>query len=599
MNFKKNLNLSNYTRPNVSNVGEGKEAFDQGLRLLLAFQHEASALYFLECVKLAPDCALAYAFIAYCHCPNYNFKGEAYYEYSKPVVEKDDNKDTEGLRPGWKFPCQSVADYHSKIAVEITEKLQGIDRSIQDVEVKLISSIRLLTCNPGIDSDASEEVKDVPFAEMMQVVYNLYPEDPEVVYIYVSAIMTLHAWKLFEYPNGRPLSSDVPIIQKVLEEALEKFPTHVGLCHMYCHLSEMSASPGIALPAAKVLRTTFPDAGHLVHMPTHIDVLVGDYESCVRWNKEAIEADKKAMELAPETNGPTSFYFGYIVHDYHMCVYGCILGGFEQVAMDVATEINTLINEEMFTKRRDLATYLESYGAMDIHIMVRFGRWNDILNLQFPKDKNLMLYRSASLYFARALAYANLRAPEAAIEEAAQFEKLRYHPEAPHRILHNNVVSDLIAVDCEMMKGEIAYFQGNHDKAFKFLKKAIQLQDALNYDEPWGRMQPIRHALGGLLLKHGHETQAEAIFRDDLKLHPKNPWALAGLIGCIAKQIENESDPTTDAKSCCCEKKTEQEELKSKRISEMCELKQQLEAQRSLEWADFPITHACQCCCPP
>jgi len=629
MKDKRMLNLSNYARPNVSNIGAGSEDFNQGLRLLLSFQHECAALYFLDSIKDAPDCALAHAFVSYCHCPNYNFKGEAYYEYSKPTsiptsgdgdgdadADADNVDDPSGIKRGRqqeytngaapapsKFPCQLTADYHSKIASDIIAKLESEENKIQDVEVKLISSIRLLSCNPGIDPTAAEEINDLPFAEAMQIVYTLYPNDPEVAYIYVGAIMTLHAWKLFEYPNGRPLSDDVPLIQSVLEDSLSKFPTHVGLCHMYCHLCEMSANPQQALLACDVLRTAFPDAGHLVHMPTHIDVLIGDYEACVKWNAAAIEADKKAMDFAPETSGDTSFYFGYIVHCYHMHCYGCILGGFETIAMEVADELNLLINEDLFSKRPDLTAYLESYGAMDVHIMVRFGRWQEILRLKFPKNKRLVLYRTATLYYARALAYANLGAIDPAREEAQYFETARLNPEAQNRILHNNVVSVLLAVDSEMLKGEIAYFSGEHQQAFSYLRRGVELQDALNYDEPWGKMQPIRHALGGLLLKHDFEDEAEEIFRADLKLHPKNPWALAGLIGCIKKQVEKDytrsridSDPKMEP---CCRPQETKDDSNSNKSTEICDLKNLLETQRQLEWADFKITHPCQCCCPP
>jgi len=603
MDKKRMLNLSAYARSNVSNVGAGSEEFNQGLRLLLSFQHESAALYFWECIKVAPDCALAYAFVSYCHGPNYNFKGEAYYEYSKPSINTMASTTTKNyLEAPSKFPCQLVADRYSKSAVQIVDKLALEDNCIQDVEVNLISSIRLLTCNPGIDTSTAEEINDVAFAEAMHTVYKLYSNDPEVAYIYVGAIMTLHAWKLFEYPNGRPLSDDVPLIQSVLEDALSKYPNHVGLCHYYCHLCEMSEFPQQALSACDVLRTTFPDAGHLVHMPTHIDVLVGDYEACVRWNAAAITADKKARVLAPETNNTSSFYFGYSCHCYHMFVYACILGGFEKPGMEIAEELNSHLNEDLFTAKPELTAHLESYGAMDIDLMVRFGRWQQILKLKFPKDKVLMLNRSATLYFARALAYANLGAITAAREEAALFEKIRLHPDAENRILHNNVVSDLLAVDSEMVKGEIAYFAGQHHKAFSHLRRGIELQDALKYDEPWGKMQPIRHALGGLLLKQNFEDDAEIIFRADLKLHPKNPWAMSGLIGCLNKQLKKGSARPgfdSDIDDSQCFPREMEDEDKLNKMDEMYELNNLFDKQRHLEWADFNITHPCQCCCSP
>lgn len=109
---------------------------------------------------------------------------------------------------------------------------------------------------------------------------------------------------------------------------------------------------------------SFPDAGHLVHMPTHIDVLVGDYESCVRYNHLAIIADEKLMRISPDTADTDSFYFGYIVHNFHMLVYGAILGGMESIAMNTAHQLNGYLNENVFVQNPDLTAYLEAYSAL-------------------------------------------------------------------------------------------------------------------------------------------------------------------------------------------------------------------------------------------
>mmetsp|Transcript_17553 Transcript_17553/g.33287 ORF Transcript_17553/g.33287 Transcript_17553/m.33287 type:complete len:658 (+) Transcript_17553:72-2045(+) len=645
------LDLGHYQRRNVSNLVRGYDAFQQGLRLLLAFQHELASLYFMECTKLDPECALAHAMISYCHCPNYNFKGAEYYAYSMPEIDEVANSMQQAVvtsldserrqelvvataasssstssethhhqqhNTDWhhhdqhknqlsidktdhaaevmhveeentKYPCQLIADRHSRMAVEIVQHLTGKQNAIKDVEAKLIAAIRILTCNPGIDPEIAEEMNDVPFAETMEDVHSLYPDDAEVAYIYVSSIMTLHAWKLYEYPTGRPLSEDVLLVKDLLETSLRKHPTHLGLCHLYCHLCEMSSHPEDALVVCDVLRTYSPDAGHLVHMPTHIDVQVGDYEACVKWNAAAIKADKKLMQVASKMNNPLSFYFGYIVHDYHMYIYGCILGGYEKIAMDMASEINNFVNEGLFIQSPFLAAYLESYSAMEIDVMVRFGRWQEILKIQFPRNRTLMLYRTATLHFARAIAYANLGALDLAEEEARFYEDIRVIPEAKRRILHNNSVYDLLEVDSEMAQGEIAYFGGNYNEAWIHLRKAVDLQDQLSYDEPWGKMQPIRHALGGLLLKNGHVDDAEKVFREDLKQHPKNPWALSGLIRCLEKQMDSISTKGLNI----------MDKSQGDKMTEIYNLKMMYQHQRQSQWADFEITHACECCCHP
>ena len=144
-------------------------------------------------------------------------------------------------------------------------------------------------------------------------------------------------------------------------------------------------------------------------MATHIDALLGDYESVVRFNIDAIRADNHFSKVFPETASSTSFYFGYIAHEYNMLVYGGILGGMEGIAIEYARNLNAVLNEDFYTCHPDMATYLESYSALDIHVLLRFGRWDDLLALTLPIDDKIMLYRGAMLRAARAVALANKR----------------------------------------------------------------------------------------------------------------------------------------------------------------------------------------------
>jgi tetratricopeptide (TPR) repeat protein len=234
----------------------------------------------------------------------------------------------------------------------------------------------------------------------------------------------------------------------------------------------------------------------------------------------------------------------------------------------------------------------------DIHVMVRFGRWKDILGLSFPRYPMLMLYRSASLHFARGLAFANTGHIDKAITEANLFDELRLNPSARMRILHNNTVLDLFAVDAPMLRGEIAYRKGNYSEAFALLRESVERQDGLMFDEPWGKMQPIRHALGGLLCEQGYYDEGEEVFRKDLKFHPNNPFGLIGLIGCMRGRLKlsegsccskRDSSPhNTPGKMSGKEKERIQAEVKS--------LEAALIEQRKSSWADFPIKAPCQCC---
>jgi tetratricopeptide (TPR) repeat protein len=289
-------------------------------------------------------------------------------------------------------------------------------------------------------------------------------------------------------------------------------------------------------------------------------------------------------------------------HDYHMAVYGAILGGMEAKGREVAEELNSFVNENMFREHPNLVAYLEAYSALEIHIMVRFGRWKQLLEVELPADKHLMLYRTASIQYGRALAFAMTGDLVNATKEADRFDTLRRgHPDAHVRILHNNTVADLLQVDATMLRGEIAYRQGKHEEGLTLLRKAVDLQENLNYDEPWGKMQPIRHALGGLLVEQGHFEEAEGVFRKDLKFHPRNPWALVGLIRCLKLMEQRrvtssggggDSDSGTP-ESACCGNGTQSTS------TEIAELEEQLRLQRQMEWADFNVVVSCECCIHP
>ncbi|GAX10138.1 hypothetical protein FisN_3Lh330 [Fistulifera solaris] len=596
------FDLGTYQRKNVSNLDQNPDArayFDFGLKLMLSYHHELAAKSFLACLALSPYCVLAHGCVALCHAPNYNFKGKAYYESTNHPedVEKHDLLCI--------FPSQQVADRHSNLAMEKIEELkkginlkggtankerqegwsqldeeenQGDSERIEqhywvsDIEVQFLEAIRGLTCVPGVNPDLSDEIAGRTYAHAMRKVHEKYPEDPEIAYFLVDSLMVLNAWNLYKYPSGEPTSPDTLEIREILERALKTHPQHVGLCHLYVHLLEMSPDPASALGACSHLRVAFPFAGHLVHMPTHIDVLVGDYESCIEYNCLAIKADQFAMKASPSTAGKESFYFNYVVHNYHMAVYGAILGGMEDKGMEVAKELNTMVNETMFERFPSLTSYLETYSALDIHVMTRFGRWEDLVQVALPKDAKLMLYRTASIRYARGLALAALGYVEKAKEEADHFEELRRDPDAEIRILYNNTVKDLLAVDSVMLRGEIAYRDGQYEIGFDLLRKAVAMQDKLNYDEPWGKMQPIRHALGGLLLEQGQVDESEMVYREDLKLHPNNAWALVGLIKCL-----------TSKSSHCC-------------VEEIEKLKETLRIQREGKWADFDVVVSCECC---
>jgi tetratricopeptide (TPR) repeat protein len=180
---------------------------------------------------------------------------------------------------------------------------------------------------------------------------------------------------------------------------------------------------------------------------------------------------------------------------------------------------------------------------MKLHVLIRFGRWADIVKTPLPADRKLFCVTTALIHYAKAVAHAAGGNIAAAEVEARQFDAaLARVP--PTRYLFNNTCLDILAIAGEMLRGEIAYRKGDFDGGFAFLHKSVELDDNLPYDEPWGWMQPTRHALGALLLEQGRVQEAEAVYRADLGLddtlarpcqHPENVWSLHGFHECLTR----------------------------------------------------------------
>jgi tetratricopeptide (TPR) repeat protein len=278
-------------------------------------------------------------------------------------------------------------------------------------------------------------------------------------------------------------------------------------------------------------------------MATHIDELCGDYASVVHWNRAAIQADLKFYAR----EGAANIYTGYRQHDYHFVIYGALFLGQIAPALEAVRGLRETTPEAVLRiPSPPMADFFESYLSFEPHVLIRFGRWRDCTELALPHDQTLYCTLTAFTWYARALGHAALGAvPEAEAAQTSFREACARVPKT--RLLHNNRVIDLLDIADAMLDGEILYRKGAQDAAFDRLRRAVALEDGLPYDEPWGWMQPARHALGALLFEQGRVAEAEHVFREDLGLagkmrratvHPDNVWALKGLHDCLAARGE-------------------------------------------------------------
>lgn len=507
------FDLGNYHRPVETVAPQAQLWFDRGLVWAYAFNHEEAVRCFERALEHDPDLAVARWGIAYSVGPNYNKAWEAF------------------------DPVELSASL-SRARAELALADQG---RASAVEQGLIAALRMRFPE---DLDAGR----FAYADAMKALAAEYPDDIDVQALAADALVNFTAWALWDTATGEPAEgSRAPEARRILEDALAgpQGRAHPGILHLYLHTMEMSSTPEVALLAADLLRGLVPDAGHLQHMPSHIDVLCGDYRSSVEANIAAVQADRRFVERA----GPLNFYSLYRAHDLHFIVYSAMFQGRSQIALRAADELAAQLTPELLgIQSPPMADWLEAFVPLRTHVLVRFGRWDDLIAQPLPADPELYCTTATTVHYGRGVAFAATgQLSEAHAERAAFAEAYARIPDS--RYLFNNTSRDILAVAAAMLDGEIAYRERSFDDAFRHLRRAVELDDGLPYDEPWGWMQPTRHAYGALLLEQGHVEEAAAVYAADLGLdptlarccqHPGNVWSLHGYHECLRRLGRNE-----------------------------------------------------------
>jgi hypothetical protein len=376
--------------------------------------------------------------------------------------------------------------------------------------------------------------------------------------------------------------------------ALPGGATHPALCHLYCHALELSPFPEKALPAADTLRTLMPDSGHLVHMPSHIDAWVGQWKEGMDCNIDACAADDKYVR---QSGKDSMFYKFYRMHNMHFVVWCAMHVGKYDIAMQFARKMQAQLpagdkdSGVQFMLAGVIpmgAIFLESYLTMPYHVMIRFGKWDDIIAEPMYRAEDAQIFPAAiaTQHYARGLAYAAKGMLTPAINEQKCFLRAIENPALAGRLLHNNTMyckpedgPSILNVNRSMLAGEIEYRRAalqkasgepraNFEPAWAILRETVQLSMDLKYNEPWGQMMPVRHALGGLLLEQGHAQEALQVFRADVEMWKNNMWGCLGVKQCL--EALNVTGPELDAATAAFEK--------------------------AAQWADHKPSKTCFCC---
>ncbi|KAL4932176.1 tetratricopeptide repeat protein [Aspergillus undulatus] len=510
-------NLGSFGHIITTTSADAQTWFNRGLTWVYSFNHVEGAYCFEQAVAHDASCAMAYWGLAYAVGPNYN-------------------------KPWEKF---DLGDLHTSVrrgyeASQNAKKYAGNATPLEQALIKAIQ-FRFPTNEPAQDYPAVNRA----YAAAMEPVYEAFGADLNVAALYADALMNMTPWALWDLFTGKPNPKAPTMeVKAVLERALaqESDGAHLnpGLLHLYIHFIEMSPTPELGINAADHLRDLVPDAGHIHHMPTHLDILIGDWRRSIASNYRSTLADDKYFRKS----GAKNFYTFYRMHDYHSLVYAAMFAGKSKTALDAVTRMEATLPEEVLQiQSPPMADWLEQFIPIRLHVMVRFGMWEELKVKALPDAQTLYAATTATTHYARGIAYSATGDVATARSEQALFNQACARvPET--RRAYNGKQIDVLKVAAAMLEGEIEYRAANYDQAFAALRRAIDLEDRLPYSEPWSWMQPVRHAYAALLMEQNHLEQAAAVYRADLGLddsvirprrHPNNVWSLQGYYECLVR----------------------------------------------------------------
>jgi tetratricopeptide (TPR) repeat protein len=368
----------------------------------------------------------------------------------------------------------------------------------------------------------------VAYKDAMKGVKEQYPDDLDAATLYAEALMNLRPWQLWT-ADGLPAEGTLEIVE-VLEGVLRRDPNHPGANHYYIHAVEASKTPERALPSATRLGSIMPGAGHIVHMPSHIFLRLGDFQSSANVNLTASEVDRKYIERS----GAKGVYpLMYYSHNLHFVSYARMMQGKYDEALDYARRLRKNVEGAI-----DEMPMISPYGAFEWLILTRFAKWDEMLVQARPREKNRFL--NAMYRYSRGLAFAGLGKVAEAKEERAEMEEITCGiPE--QEMLMINSVRKVLAIGLADLDARIARAQNDAEGEIAQWRRAVELQDKLSYMEPPEWHYPVREALGGALLRQGKAAEAETVFRKDLEINPRNGRSLFGLLEALKVQQKSVS----------------------------------------------------------
>lgn len=495
--------LESVHRQVSTSSSEAQAFFDQGLALTYGFNHDEAARSFARAAELDPQCAMCFWGAAYTLGPNYNI----------PMLPE-----------------------RAEAAWDALTRAQRIvaDGEPDPVEKALVEALAKRYAGPEYVEPAAMQAYSETYAVAMRGVATRFPDDLDVQVLYAESVMNTNPWKLWTL-EGEPSPGTEEIV-RALESVLGRAPDHVGANHYYIHAVEASKHPERAEAAADRLGALLPGAGHTVHMPAHIYQRVGRYADASEANRRAIVADERYLA----TVTPPGYYPFYLGHNYGFLAYSASMQGRSVEAIEAARQSAASIPTDVVCGMPGMDFFLSE----PLLVLVRFGRWQDLLDEPAPNPKYPVL--AALWHHAHGMALASTGAPSDAKTDLDAIRRIA--STVPEEVLAGlNSGPIVLSLAAKILEAKIVAADDGA-ASIPLWEQAVALEDRLEYNEPADWFYPVRHHLGAVLLDEGRAKDAEAVYRADLERHPANGWALFGLWKSLQAQKKPKDAKAVEAR---------------------------------------------------
>jgi len=483
-------NLGTHTHKITTKTAQTQKYFDQGVNLLFGFNHAEAIRSFREAARLDPKCAMCWWGISIAYGPNINLPMQP-----------------DAVKPAW----------------NALQKASALERHVSKEEKAWIEALK---SRYSPDPKADRGILDDEFAKAMIKLAKDYPDDLDAAVFSAEAMMDTQPWDYWDVDGKTPKGYGAQIVA-TLEDVIKRQPDHPGALHLYIHAVEASTTPERAEIAADKLATLMPDAGHIVHMPSHIYYRVGRYRDAYHANELAALVDEQYI-AACKAQG---FYpLGYYGHNIHFLWTSAEMEGRYQAALDASRRLIKSTEVEKFAGHIPQG---QLYIFTPMATYLRFGKWNEILAEPMPSPDFKL--DTAMALLARGFAYANTGDIAKAKEARDQIEAL-YKAGMPELEAATVPGTQMAEVALYELDGEIARKSGNLDDAIMYFRRAQVAELNLPYTEPAYWHQPVAHLLGSALLDAGKPAEAEEVYRKSLMHYRRDGWVLYGLVLALKAQ---------------------------------------------------------------